>query len=189
MEEIRLEHLRAVMETNYFAVVRLSQRVLPAMRERRRGCIINVSSIAGKIAIPLFGPYSSSKFALEAMSDALRLEVFGFGVDVVLIEPGYIPTGFQQVATERSGDYVAGAPQSPYAELYRSYARVYRGNQAGVKATPQDFARVLLRAVKAKRPAARYTVTPQARWVSLLKRWLPDAVVDSRIRGRFGIRR
>jgi NAD(P)-dependent dehydrogenase (short-subunit alcohol dehydrogenase family) len=189
MEEIRMEHLREQMETNFFAAVRLIQRVLPEMRARRRGRIINISSIAGKLSFPLFGPYSASKFALEAMSDALRSEVYPFGIDVVLIEPGFIPTGFQSTASELSGEYVAGAPQSPYAGIYRAYGKSYRQRTRGTKATPEDFARVLEQAVTAASPAARYTVTPRAYWLSLFKRWLPDAVMDARIRASLGIRR
>src|SRR2546422_10663019 len=86
MEIVEIEHLQRQFETNLFGVVRVTQRVLPEMRERRRGRIINMSSAAGKVAQPLYGPYSASKFALEAISDALRVEVSAFGIFVVLIE-------------------------------------------------------------------------------------------------------
>ncbi len=92
MEEITLTDLRRQFETNFFARVRMSQRVLPGMRRKLSGRIINMSSIAGKLVSPLFGPYSSSKHAVEAVSDAMRLEVYPFGIQVVLIEPGDIST-------------------------------------------------------------------------------------------------
>src|SRR5712692_3061085 len=98
VEEIRMDHLRQQFETNFFGVVRVTQAVLPEMRQRRRGRILNMSSAAGRVALPLFGPYSGSKFALEGMTDALRLELYPFGIGVVLIEPGYIPTNFQAVS-------------------------------------------------------------------------------------------
>ena len=100
MEEITLADLRKQFETNYFGLVRMSQRVLPGMRRKLSGRIINMSSIAGKLTSPLFGPYSSSKHAVEAISDAMRLELYPFGIQVVLIEPGYIPTSMNRNAGE-----------------------------------------------------------------------------------------
>ena len=189
MEEITLEHLRQQFETNFFGAVRLLQRVLPEMRARKRGRIVNMSSIAGKVTMPLFGPYSANKHALEAMSDALRMEVRPFGIEVVLIEPGYIPTGFQATAHELATDYVQNVERSPYAQLYKNYGRVYRGTTSGVKYTAEDCARVILRAVRAKRPRARYTVTQQARMLSIADRVLPDKFVDWRIGGSLGWRK
>ncbi len=178
MEEITMPDLRQQFETNFFAVVRLTQRVLPEMRERKRGRIVNVSSIAGKYSFPMFGPYSASKFALEAVSDALRMEVRPFGIDVVLIEPGYIPTGFQSTAHELASEYAKNAERSPYAKLYKSFG-IHRAGS--VKYTAMDCARVILRAVRAERPRARYTVTRQAAVLSFAKRFLTDAFLDRRI--------
>ena len=95
MEEISLADLHKQFETNVFGLVRVSQRVLPSMRERGRGRIINMSSVAGKVSSPLFGPYAGSKHAVEAISDAMRIELIPFGVQVVLIEPGYIPSNME----------------------------------------------------------------------------------------------
>ncbi|MGC1582075.1 MAG: SDR family oxidoreductase [Candidatus Acidiferrales bacterium] len=113
MEEISLADLHKLFETNYFGLVRVSQRVLPGMRERRRGRIINMSSVAGKIASPMFGPYSSSKHAVEAASDAMRLELMPFGIHVAIVEPGYIPSNMENAATELSSSYVERAEKSP----------------------------------------------------------------------------
>ncbi len=98
VEDLRLEDWRRQFETNFFGVLRVTQAVLPHMRERRRGRIIMMSSVSGFVTAPTQGAYSSSKFALEAMSNALRLELYPFGVQVILIEPGYIVTGIQQAA-------------------------------------------------------------------------------------------
>ena len=97
VEELRSEDLRRVYETNIFGVLRVTQAVLPHMRERRKGRILMLSSVAGIVTPPLYGAYSSSKHALEALSNALRLEMFPFHIEVVLIEPGYIVTNFQHV--------------------------------------------------------------------------------------------
>jgi len=180
MEEIRMEDLRQQLETNFFGAVRLIQRVLPEMRAQKRGCIVNLSSIAGKYAFPLFGPYSASKFALEAMSDALRMEVRPFGIHVVLIEPGYIPTGFQGTAQEMSSEYIRNAGKSAYAQLYKNYGRNYRESTGKVTDTPEDCARVILRAVSAARPRARYTVTRRAQALSFAKRLVTDRFLDWR---------
>src|SRR5262249_774379 len=96
MEEILPEDLRKQFETNVFGAVRVSQRVLPGMRAKGRGRIINMSSIMGKLVHPLWGPYSASKHALEAISDAMRLELYPFGIEVVVIEPAYIGTNIKQ---------------------------------------------------------------------------------------------
>ncbi len=180
MEEITLEDLREQLETNFFGAVRLIQRVLPEMRAQKRGCIVNLSSIAGKYAFPLFGPYSASKFALEAMSDALRMEVRPFGIHVVLIEPGFIPTGFQATAREKSSEYVKNAERSAYAQLYKNYGRSYRKSTETVQAKPEDCARVILRAVRAERPRARYAVTQRAQVLSFAKRFVTDRFLDWR---------
>ncbi|MGC2232104.1 MAG: SDR family oxidoreductase, partial [Candidatus Acidiferrum sp.] len=106
VEDLRLEDWRRQFETNFFGVLRVTQAVLPYMRESRRGRILMMSSVSGFVTAPTQGAYSSSKFALEAISNALRLELYPFGVEVVLIEPGYIVTGIQQAALELSKPYL-----------------------------------------------------------------------------------
>jgi len=189
MEEVKMEDLRQQFETNFFGVVRATQRVLPEMRQRRRGRILNMSSVAGKVAIPLFGPYSSSKFALEGMSDALRLEVYPFGIDVVLIEPGYIPTNFQNTSVELSAPYAAAADESPYAMIYGNFRRAWKASTQHVRYRPEDCARVILRALRDAPPRTRYTVTRRAQLVSWAKRLLPDRAFDRRLIRAFGLQR
>jgi len=189
MEEVKMEHLRQQFETNFFGAVRVIQAVLPEMRERRRGRIINVSSIAGKLVLPLFGAYSGSKFALEGMTDALRLEVYPFGIDVVLIEPGYIPTNFQNTSIELSSCYAAAANESPYAQVYGSFRHVWKTSTSQPRYTPEDCARVILRALCDTPPQPRYTVTRRARVASLAKRLLSDRALDRRLIRAFGLER
>lgn len=192
MEEVRMEDLRRQFEVNFFGAVRLIQAVLPGMRERRRGRIINMSSLSGKVAIPLFGPYSSSKFALEAMSDALRLELHPFGVEVVLIEPGYIPTNFQNSSIELSSPYAAAAEKSPYAAVYRGFRRTWKKStqsKGAARTTPEDCARVILRALRETPPRARYIVTRSARIGIMAKRFLPDRIFERQLLRTFGLQR
>jgi len=178
MEIVQIEHLQRQFETNLFGVVRVTQRVLPEMRERRRGRIINMSSAAGKVAPPLYGPYSASKFALEAISDALRVEVSAFGISVVLIEPGYISTGFQGVSMELSSPYAAAAENGPYKTLYRNFKKARNRSLSASPYTPEDCARVILRAIRDNPPRPRYTVTRLARVATWVKRLLSDRALD-----------
>jgi NAD(P)-dependent dehydrogenase (short-subunit alcohol dehydrogenase family) len=189
VEEIRLADLREQFEINVFGAVRVTQRVLPQMRARGRGRIINMSSLAGRLAFPLFGAYSGSKFALEGMTDALRLEVYPFGIDVVLIEPGYIPTGMEQTALELGSSYREKLEQGPYANVYRGFVRAWRRGTRGTRTTAEDCARVILRAVHETPPRTRYTVTPGSQFMLWGKRLLPERLRDRLMRRSFGLRR
>ncbi|HEY4580694.1 MAG TPA: SDR family oxidoreductase [Candidatus Acidoferrales bacterium] len=187
VEEIKMPDWRRQLETNFFGIIRVTQRVLPEMRARRRGRIVNMSSIAGKATLPLMGAYCASKHALEALSDALRLEVAGFGIHVVVIEPGYIPTSFQPISRELSTEYAARAATSPYARVYQGFKKARDRSTQNVKDTPQDCARVILRAIREKPPWPRYPVTRQARKVLFAKRFLSDRMLDGIILRRLGL--
>jgi NAD(P)-dependent dehydrogenase (short-subunit alcohol dehydrogenase family) len=187
MEEITLADLRKQFETNFFGLVRMSQRVLPGMRRKISGRIINMSSIAGKLASPLFGPYSSSKHAVEAVSDAMRLEVYPFGIQVVLIEPGYIPTSMNRNAGELSSAYARGAEQSPYKSVYQGFLKSWGKTTKSSRYTPEDCARVILRAAEDDPPRARYAVTREAKIGILFRRLLSDRTMDRQMRKAMGI--
>jgi len=189
MEEVKLEHLRQQMETNFIGVVRVTQAVLPGMRKRGRGRIVNVSSVAGKMAMPLFGPYSASKHALEGMTDALRLEVHPFGIEVVLLEPAYIRTNMEASAVQLSAEYQAALETSPYAGHYLAFRRVWKARTKDSKATPEDFVRELLRALRETPPRARYPVTRRAKMVNWTKRLLSDRQLDRQMLKTFGLER
>jgi NAD(P)-dependent dehydrogenase (short-subunit alcohol dehydrogenase family) len=189
VEDLRIEDLRRQFETNVFGVVRMTQAVLPGMRERRSGRIINISSVVGKVAPPLFGAYGASKFALEGLTDALRLESYPFGIHVILIEPGYIPTGFQKKSGELSSNYFDAAKSGPYAVLYENAARSTSSSQQNSRTTPEDFARVVLHAIETPRPNPRYTITALAAVTRWGKRILSDRMVDAILRKRYRLRR
>jgi NAD(P)-dependent dehydrogenase (short-subunit alcohol dehydrogenase family) len=187
MEEITLTDLRRQFETNYFGLVRMSQRVLPGMRRKLSGRIVNMSSIAGKLVSPLFGPYSSSKHAVEAVSDAMRLEVYPFGIQVVLIEPGYIPTSMNRNAGELSSAYAKGAEQSPYKSVYQGFLKSWGKTSKSSHYTPEDCARVVVRAIEDDPPRARYPVTREAKIGILARRLLSDRAMDRQMRKAMSI--
>jgi NAD(P)-dependent dehydrogenase (short-subunit alcohol dehydrogenase family) len=167
--------------------VRVAQRVLPEMRSRRRGRIINMSSVSGKISHPLFGAYSSSKHALEAISDAMRLELYPYDIHVVLIEPGYIRTNMNRTAAELSAAYAKGAEQSPYAGIYQKFLRSWEKTRKKSRYQPEDCARVILSAIQEAAPRARYAVTRPAKIGILARRLLSDRALDRRFRRQLGL--
>jgi NAD(P)-dependent dehydrogenase (short-subunit alcohol dehydrogenase family) len=189
VEDLKLEDLRQQFEINLFGVLRVTQAVLPHMRQRKHGRILMMSSVAGLVSPPTYGAYSSSKHALEGLSNALRLEVYPFGIEVILIEPGYIVTNFQQTAKALAQPYSESAANGPYAKIYSSSAEGSNKGRVASKTTPEDCARVILEAIETSHPKARYTVTSMAGWVSFGRRILPDTFLDSFMRRRFGITR
>jgi len=186
-EELKLDDLRRLYETNIFGLLRVTQAVLPHMRERKAGRILMLSSVAGILTPPTYGAYSSSKHAVEAVSNALRLELYPFNIEVILIEPGYIMTNFQQTAKELAQSYVEGSTISPYAKIYSGAIAGATSSRRESKTTPEDCARVILHAIEASHPKARYTVTPLAKWAAFGRRILPDTLMDSFLRRKFGI--
>jgi NADP-dependent 3-hydroxy acid dehydrogenase YdfG len=186
-EELKLEDLRRLYETNIFGLLRVTQAVLPQMRERKSGRILMLSSVAGILTPPTYGAYSSSKHAVEALSNALRLELYPFNVEVILIEPGYIMTNFQQTAKDQAQSYIEGSAASPYAKIYAGAIAGATSSRRQSKTTPEDCARVILHAIEASHPKARYTVTPLAKWAAFGRRVLPDTLMDSFLRRKFGI--
>lgn len=187
MEEITLADLRRQYETNIFGVVRATQRVLPLMRQRRRGRIINMSSIGGRIASPILGPYSSSKFAIEAISESMRNEVYPFGIFVVLIEPGYIETSMNRTASELSSAYAKGAEGSPYRAVYESFLRGWEQTRRASRDRPEDCAQVILRAIEENPPRPRYLVTRPAKIAAFMRRVMSDRAFDRGLRKRLGL--
>ena len=200
VETVSMEQVRRQFETNVFGVVRMAQLVLPGMRRQRWGRIVNVSSMGGKLTFPGGGFYHATKYAVEALSDALRFEVQGFGVDVVVIEPGLIKTGFAEAAVgalgeatgeatgEASGDSAAGA-DDPYAAFNRAVAEstagAYEGTLAKLGGGPETVAAAIEKAIMAKRPRTRYPVTPSARLAMLQRRLLPDRAWDKALETQF----
>jgi NAD(P)-dependent dehydrogenase (short-subunit alcohol dehydrogenase family) len=178
VEETSLERARAQFETNVFGTLNAIRAVLPGMRERVRGRIVVVGSLAGRAPIPFQAHYSASKAALEALTLALRLEVRPFGIGVSLVEPGDIRTGFNDAT-----DWGSRA-DSPYAEPRRRCEAVIRESLPKAPG-PEIVARTIHRALTDRRPRVRYTVGPDSRLVPLGRRLLPDFLSLELIRSRF----
>ena len=187
VEDLSMEAWRAQFETNFFGVLRVTRAVLPQMRERRSGRILMMSSISGLVTAPTQGAYSSSKHALEALSNALRMELYPFRIPVVLIEPGYIVTGIGQAAAELSKPYVE--KDGPYASLYARFFISVNAARTRSKTTPEDCARVMLHAIETPRPKPRYGVTSLYHFMKWSKWLLTDSAMDGLLRRRFGVTR
>lgn len=186
-EELSLDDWRKQFETNVFGVVRVTQAVLPRMRERRQGRIVMMSSVSGLVTGPMQSAYSASKHALEGMSNALRHELHPFGVHTILIEPGYIVSGIQQVALNLAQPYMEKVQHGPYAKLYASAWNWANATRARSKTTAEDCAGVILRAIESPTPKPRYGVTELATIAKWGKRLLTDSMGDRLIRRRYGI--
>ena len=182
VEEVPMEKVRRQFETNVFGLVRMCQLVLPGMRGQGFGRIVNLSSMGGKLTFPGGGFYHATKYAVEAISDALRFEVQGFGVEVVVIEPGLIRTGFAQTAVGSMGEEEANS--GPYAGFEAGVARTTRENYergplARLGGGPEAVAETIERAISAARPRTRYAVTPSAKLLIPARRLLPDRAWDA----------
>ena len=193
VEQLPMAEIRRQFETNFFGLVRLTQLVLPGMRRRGRGRILNVSSMGGRITLPGGAFYHASKYAVEAFSDALRMEVAQFGIDVVLIEPGPVKTPWNDVAAGSLSTAGAAANGDAYREykaaVGASFGRVQGGLFGRLGSTPEDIAKVITQAVTARRPRARYLINPVAKSLVAMNRVLPARAYDSMLRRQYGLPR
>jgi len=175
MEEMTPEDMQAQFETNVFGLLRVTQAFLPRMRERGSGRVVNISSVGGRITFPLFGAYNATKHAIESMSDAMRMELAPFGVEVVLIEPGAIATGFADRSAQEVSKYQR--PDSPYAfVLDRSDEIKDMADRYAVG--PEHITKLIERAIATRRPRARYMGPFGYRVLVALIRWLPASWGD-----------
>ena len=181
VESVKLEDVRAQFETNVFGLIRMCQLALPGMRRQGWGRVVNVSSMGGRMTFPGGGIYHGTKHAVEAISDALRFEVRGFGVDVVVIEPGLIKTQFGEAAVNsiRSGTADHGAYAEFNAAVAEATAGVYDGPLAKLGGGPETVARKIEKAITRRRPRTRYPVTPSARMIMGIHTVLPDRAWDA----------
>jgi NAD(P)-dependent dehydrogenase (short-subunit alcohol dehydrogenase family) len=177
MEELSMEEVRRQFETNTFGALRMAQLVLPTMRAQGAGRIVNVSTMGGRVVIPFIGSYNASKFALEAMSDALRMETRPFGVRVVLIEPGGVRTNFN-AAANRNGQQYTTNTNSPYYRFLVPFMG-FIGQIEGMSSTPETVAAVILHALTARNPRARYIATPDARIMLAVMLRMSDGMRDA----------
>jgi NAD(P)-dependent dehydrogenase (short-subunit alcohol dehydrogenase family) len=180
LEDVPLDEARRQFDVNVFGLARLCQLVLPIMRAQKSGKIVNITSIGGKIWEPMGSWYHATKFAVEGLSDCLRVEVEGFGIDVIVIEPGAIRTEWAGIARDgllkMSGD---GA----YAEQAKAHARLLAAaDTSSLTSPPTAVAKTIVRAVSARRPKTRYATGGGARAILFLRTILPDRGFDRLMR-------
>jgi NAD(P)-dependent dehydrogenase (short-subunit alcohol dehydrogenase family) len=180
LETVPMAELRKQFETNVFGLVRMCQLVLPRMRELRDGRIVNLSSMGGRLTFPGGGAYHATKYAVEALSDVLRFEVSGFGIRVIVIEPGLIRTQFGDAAV---GSMSGIETDGPYAQFNSAVAATtagaYNGPLAKLGAGPEAVARTIEKAITKRNPKPRYPVTASARLMLAQHAVLPDRAWDA----------
>lgn len=189
LETVDIDDVRRQFETNVFGLLRLTQLVLPGMRRQGWGKVVNISSMGGKLTFPGGGAYHATKYAVEALSDALRFEVRGFGVDVILVEPGLIRTDFSQAAVGSMSTSLQKA-ESPYAGFNSAVAQstqdaYTKGPLAKLGGEADDVAQVIQRSIEARRPRARYTVTASAKVLLAQRAMMSDGLWDAFLRTQF----
>jgi NADP-dependent 3-hydroxy acid dehydrogenase YdfG len=190
IEQVPLEAVRRQFETNVFGVIALTQLVLPAMRSQHWGKIVNIGSMGGKLTFPGGGLYHATKYSLEAISDALRFEVKGFGVDVVLVEPGLITSDFAKTAVATVGEAGDGGGEGgdPYSEfnvkLAAMTAGVYESPVRHLGGAPEVVAKAIEKAISRRRSPSRMLLTPSAHLTVLQRKLLPDRLWDAMMRSQ-----
>jgi NADP-dependent 3-hydroxy acid dehydrogenase YdfG len=190
IEESDLVRVRSMFETNVFGLARLIQLVLPQMRQSRSGRIVNIGSMGGRITFPVGGYYHATKYAVEAISDALRIEVKPFGIDVILVEPGLVRSNFEsRILKSLEVGAVADGPDTAYAGLLSANERGTTASYANdfMATGPESVAAVIVKALQSPRPRARYVVSPAAKAMINLRRFGGDRVWDATMRRRFGL--
>ena len=179
-EESSMAQAHAIFETNFFGILRLTNAVLPAMRAQGFGRVVNISSLLGLFPAPFSGLYCATKHALEAYSESLDQEVSGFGVRVVLIEPGFIKTAIAEAG--QSADSPLSVYDGPRARVEQSYLAMVSGAPG-----PETVANAVLVAISANAPRPRYAVGGSAKLVAALRRFIPRRIIAARLRKVFDI--
>ena len=187
IEDVTLDEARRQFEVNVFGLGRLTQLVLPHMRAQRSGTIINISSMGGRLTTPLGGWYHATKYAVEALSDALRMETAPFDIDVVVIEPGGIRTEWSGIAADHLEETAEG---SAYASQIKAVANSMRSESTNKRQSPPSvIADTVEKIVTARKPRTRYMVGFAAKPLVTLRRLLPDRAFDRVISAALGVRR
>ena len=179
IEDVSMEDARYQLEVNVFGAMRLTQLVLPKMRENKFGKVVNISSIGGKIAFPMAGWYHASKFAMEALSDSLRLEVKSFGIDVIVIEPGGIKSEWADVA---NNTLKRTSVNSVYKNLAQSLEKLNANDNFP---EPIVIAKLIKESIEAKNPKTRYAGGSNAKQILLIRKIVSDKILDKIIMSQY----
>src|SRR3954465_9031779 len=190
LETLAMDDVRRQFETNVFGLLRMCQLVLPSMRAARAGRIVNVSSMGANFTFPGGGVYHATKYAVDALSDALRFEVQGFGIEVAIIQPGLIRTEFGETAAAATPTGDGGAADGPYDAFNAAVAQttkdVYeKGPMRRLGGGPDAVAKAIEKAITDKKPRIRYRVTPSARLLIGQRALMTDGVWDAMLRSQF----
>ncbi|MEU9337046.1 oxidoreductase [Streptomyces sp. NPDC048290] len=187
IEDVPMAEARAQFEVNVFGLADLTRQVMPQMRAQRGGTIANISSMGGKVVAPLGGWYHASKFALEALSDALRMEARPFGIHVVVIEPGSVRSEWGRVAAEHLRSTARTSPYRAVAERVADHLAASSEPGSRTTSEPEVIARTVVRVARATRPRTRYRTGFGAAPLVFLRWLLPDRAIDSLVRRSFGV--
>jgi len=177
--------LKAQFDTNVFGLLAVTRAFLPAMRARGEGRVLNVASVLGHMSLPFLGAYCATKYALEALTDALRLELAPFGIQAVLIEPGTIRSEFEERTLSSLAPFRAGSPYAPFIDGFEREARLFYK----IAGRPEQVAREIERATDARWPRARYRTPLTWRIALALFRAMPTRVADRMLRLFGGLNR
>lgn len=174
IEEVSMEEAKRQLDVNVFGLARMTQLVLPGMRKQKSGTIINIASIGGKIATPFGGWYHASKFAVEGLSDSLRLEVAPFGINVVVIEPGGVKSEWGEIAYE---NLTKTTTQTAYGEMAEKFKQAFQ-KAMPKNAEPEVISRLISKAIRASRPKTRYVGGYMAKPALFFRKWVGDRTMD-----------
>jgi short-subunit dehydrogenase len=189
VEDLSMDKIIDQFETNFFGVVRVVKSVLPIMRNQHSGTIINISSMVGRVAMPLNSVYVASKFALEGFSESIRHELSKFGINVILIEPGIVRTGFFNNLQKSKNE----AAKSPYSALLKRRLSRFKSVSESNSSSPSQVAKAILKALQSKSSNFRYIVGEDAMLVLekrkvlsdiKFERWIWDSIMESKSLGR-----
>ena len=187
LEETSMEEITALFETNFFGALRVMQAVIPTIRKQRRGKIVNVTSVAGRIALPLNSVYHGIKFALEGLSESIQYELESFGIKIILIEPGGVASNFiknLKMATAKASD----PAKSPYSRIENRMQEAFKKiEQNGIH--PSEVARVILDAVTSEDPQLRYLVGNDASTIMKARKNMSDREFENMRKNQFGIQK
>lgn len=186
VEDLSIEEIKALFETNFFGVIRVTQKVLPIMRMQNRGggTIVNVSSVGGRMGVPILSAYQSTKFALEGLSESMSYELEPFGIRVVIIEPGFIRTNIinSSISAKKTLD-----TKSPYFSMMQKVENHFKSMIDNISSSspPEEVAKIILQAVSTESPQLRYTVGNDAAAIIQAKRTMSDAEFANLIKQQF----
>jgi NAD(P)-dependent dehydrogenase (short-subunit alcohol dehydrogenase family) len=182
LEDLSMDEIKALFETNLFGAIRVMKAVLPIMRKQRGGTIVNISSMGGRFAFPLNSVYHGTKFALEGISESVHLETEPFGLRVVLVEPGFTKTN---ISTNTKVGQKAAEPSSPYAPKVQTMQKVWGHIFDQKAAPPEEVARVILKAVTSDNPSMRYTAGDDAKQMMEARKAMSDPEFEGLVKQQY----